>query len=158
MINCKECDIMNKDELKSIVNKSNDLLFSSKRKIINQIRKEKITTKEELEKEIQNEKRKPEFRKIVNDSNLDYDSKRKLESKINNEEITTKKELEKEIEYRKIINESNLDYTSKQKLESKINNEEITTKEELKKEINEEIQNKKRKTEYRKIVIEKNRI
>ena len=155
-------------EYKKRVNEEYNLDDTSRNILRSKISNEEITTKEELRKQITEEKKKTDFRrkltKIVNeDKILDYFSKRKLTYKISNEEITTKEQFTKEIQKeireteirernnrkRKLINIVNeeyyLTYVSKRRFISKIENGEITTEEEIRKEI-------QRIIEYKKIV------
>lgn len=158
-----------RERIKRLKNYVNQISISTpplKYDLINKIEKGKITNTHEIknyidefEKPIRN---KVEYRKIVNDYNLDDTSKMKLELKINDDEITTKEELKKEITKEKkktdlrrlkresiaIVHSSNISYFSKTKLLSKIENNEITSKEELIKEITGE----RKKPDLRKIV------
>ncbi|ADC46138.1 hypothetical protein mru_0286 [Methanobrevibacter ruminantium M1] len=155
----------NKGRLKEyvrIVRREYGLDFTSVKKLKLKIDNNKIRSKEELNEEIIEEKKKTELRRIVYDSDLNWDLKWELESKIRHNEITTKEELIKEIrriEFINIIYDNNrdfkLDYVTIQKLVSKIGSNEITTKEELIKEMTEEKKKGiERRTEYKKIVNE----
>ena len=140
-----------------------ELDYYTIKNLVSKVNTLKIKTKEELKKEIQKE----ELLKIVDKKqNLDYKSQRELKFRVKNNIITTKEELKKEIteeinkneeiinrkkELLKIVDKKqNLDYKSQRELKFRVKNNIITTKEELKK----EIENEKRKTEYRKIVNE----
>ena len=128
---------------------------TSKQTLESKIDNDEITTKEELKKEIENEKIRTEYRKIINEIILDDYSQSNIVGKINNNMIKTIEELKKEIteeknktDLRKIVEHNTyIGYTSKSELNSRINQNEIKTENQLK----EELENEKQKIELRKI-------